>query len=77
MARWTRTETTLRRVTHAVPTPAHHADLHAALDAAAGRWFRDHGRSVGEDFPDDALTITVTDGAVLISYDITDTEAAE
>jgi len=46
--------------------------MEQALSAAAESWFRAHGISVGATFPDDALTVTVADDAVLISFEVTE-----
>ncbi|MEV7770494.1 hypothetical protein [Kitasatospora sp. NPDC086791] len=71
MATWTRRESTVRRIEHVLPTPANHAALYQALNAAERHYRRNHtGTADDHALADDALTITVTDEAVVISYDI-------
>ncbi|ABD94191.1 hypothetical protein [Kitasatospora aureofaciens] len=70
MATWTRRVTTIRRTEFVLPVPAVHADLHQALTAARRHFLKAHGLTDAHVVTEDALTINVTDQAVVISYDI-------
>lgn len=70
MASWTRRETTVRRVDHVLPVPAFNGDLYQAVAAATRHYYKTTGYDTSATLPDDALTITVTDTEVVISYTV-------
>lgn len=70
MATWTRRETTIRRIDTVLPVPAVGAELDKALSAAARHYCETTGYDRNATLPDDALTITVTDDAVVISFEV-------
>ncbi|MFE6500736.1 hypothetical protein [Kitasatospora sp. NPDC057738] len=67
----TRREMTIRRVAHVLPTPAVGADLGKAWRAAQADYRRDFAVDPNRMLPDDALTVTVGDNEVVISYEVT------
>lgn len=71
MATHTRRETTIRRIDHVLPTPAAGVELAKAWNAAQADYRRTHTVDTGRALPDDALTITVGDDEVVISYEVT------
>lgn len=70
MARWTRTETTVTRITYTVPAPIAYAELYRTIAAAEANYRRKHGIDSDATLFDDALTIRVSDDNVLVTFDI-------
>jgi hypothetical protein len=72
MATYTHRETTIRRTDVILPVPAVGAELAKAY-LAAERMFRDaHGLGKDVALADDVLTVTVTDDAVVIGFEVAD-----
>lgn len=71
MAAHTRRETTVRRIDHVLPTPAVGTELAKTWTAAQADYRRTHSVNPDRALPDDALTITVGDNEVVISYEVT------
>lgn len=70
MATHTRRETLVRRLDHVLPVPSVGAELYKAVVAAEVE-YRAVRRLHREDpLPDDALTITITDDEIVISFTI-------
>lgn len=72
MAAHSRRETTVRRIDITLPVPSNHAELYKALAAAEREYRRDRDIPEHGVLFDDALTVTVTDDEVLISYEVTE-----
>ncbi|BFP50121.1 hypothetical protein KCMC57_64890 (plasmid) [Kitasatospora sp. CMC57] len=70
MATHTRRETTVRRIDHVLPVPAAYAELCKTVSAAERHYRQAHGLPDDRVLSDDALTVTVTDDEVLISYEV-------
>lgn len=70
MATHTRRESVVRRIDHVLPVPSVGAELYRALSAAERDYEDRHDLPTHASIPDDALTITVTDDEVVISFTI-------
>lgn len=70
MATWTRRESTHRRIEYLIPVPAAYAELGKAITAAEHAVRKARGLARDASLPDDALTVTVTDDAVVIAYTV-------
>jgi hypothetical protein len=70
MATHTRRETVVRRIDHVLPAPTVGAELYKALACASRDYCQVTGYDKNAALPDDALTITVTDSEVVISYTV-------
>lgn len=70
MATYTSRERTVRHIEYLVPVPAAYAEICKAIVAAERSFKRARGMGADVGLSDDALTVTVTDDAVVISYTV-------
>jgi hypothetical protein len=70
MATYTCRERTVRHIEYLVPVPAAYAEIAKAIIAAERSLKRTRGLGADAAISDDALTVTVTDDAVVIGYTV-------
>ncbi|WP_327066795.1 hypothetical protein [Kitasatospora sp. NBC_01302] len=70
MATYTHQERTVRHIEYLVPVPVAYAEVCKAIVAAERSLKRARGLAVDAALSDDALTVTVTDDAVVIAYTV-------